>query len=144
MKINLIRTGFGFLFASDDDAERARKIKAGVAVTADVKIFRNVKLHRKFWALVHTAWEFLNEQQQEFFHNSVDGFRNTLTLAAGYYDTVYSVARREWVQIPKSIAFDKMTEAEFDQLYEAVVGVIFKLFLNRVNKDEFYEALKNF
>ena len=46
----------------------------------------------------------------------------------------------------KSIAFDKMSEAEFDKLYEAVLNVIFKLFLetNRVDKNTFYNALKDF
>ena len=46
----------------------------------------------------------------------------------------------------KSIAFDKMSEAEFDKLYEAVLDVIFKVFLenNRVDKNTFYNALKDF
>ena len=89
---------------------------------------------------------FLTEKQRDFFHNSVDGFRYTLEVAAGYYDEFYSVSRKEWIQKPKSIAFDKMSEAEFDKLYEAVLNVIFKLFLetNRVDRDTFYRALKDF
>lgn len=144
MKINLVRTAFGFLFATDDDAEKARKIKAGQVVEVNVKVLRNYAFLKKFWALINVAWSFLTESQQEFFHGSVDGFRCTLEVAAGYYDEFYDATRKSWVQKPKSIAFDKMDEAEFSKLYEAVVDVIFKIFLRQVNKDEFYQALKDF
>lgn len=144
MKINLVRKPWGFVFATDEDAEKGRKIKLNQPVEVSVKVLRNYAFLKKFWALINTAWSFLNEAQQEFFHNSVDGFRCTLEVAAGYYDEFYSATRREWLQKPKSIAFDKMDEAEFSKLYEAVVDVIFKIFLKQVNKDEFYNALKDF
>lgn len=144
MKINIVRTAFGFLFATDEDADKARKIKAGQVVEANIKVLRNYKFLQKFWALINVAYSFLTEAQQEFFHDSVDGFRCTLEVAAGYYDEYYDVTHKAWVQKPKSIAFDKMDEAEFEKLYEAVVDVIFKIFLRQVNKEEFYNALKDF
>lgn len=144
MKINLVRTAFGFLFATDDDAEKARKIKVGQVVEVNVKVLRNYAFLKKFWALINVAWSFLTDSQQEFFHGSIDGFRCTLEVAAGYYDEFYDATRKSWVQKPKSIAFDKMDEAEFSKLYEAVVDVIFKIFLRQVNKDGFYQALKDF
>ena len=147
MKINLVRRNdFSFIPASEDDKQAALKIKKGQAVEANIKVLRNYKLLRKFWAMVNTAFNFLSPQQRAFFHDSIDGFRYTLEVAAGYYDKFYSVSRKEWIQKPKSIAFDKMSEAEFDKLYEAVLDVIFKLFLetNRVDRDTFYRALKDF
>lgn len=146
MKVNLVRRPWGFLFADDDDAMKARSIKQNTVVEATFRTKRSLKLHHKFFALISTAWEFLTEQQQEFFHNSKDGFRHTLTIAAGYYETVYSITRKQWLETPRSIAFDKMNEAEFSKLYEDVVNLIFKLFLskNNVNKDAFYSALKDF
>lgn len=144
MKINLVRKSWGFVYAADEDAEKGRKIKAGQVVEANIKVLRNYRFMRKFWALINVAYNFLTEAQQEFFHNSVDGFRCTLEVAAGYYDEFYSVTRKEWIQKPKSIAFDKMDEAEFSKLYEAVVDVIFEIFLRQVDKDEFYNALKDF
>ena len=147
MKLNLIRRAdFSFIPASEDDKQAALKIKRGQVVEANIKVLRNYKLLRKFWAMVNTAFNFLSPQQQEFFHDSADGFRCTLEVAAGYYDEFYDATRRAWVQKPKSIAFDKMDEAEFDKLYEDVVNVVFKLFLetNRVDRDTFYNALKDF
>lgn len=144
MKINLVRKGFTLEAATDDDMAKILKLKKGQAYEVNFKLLRNYKLHRKFFSLINTAWEFLTEKQQEYFHNSKDGFRYTLTVAAGYYDEIYSIARREWIQVPKSIAFDKMTEDEFDKLYEAVVDLIFKLFLPQVDKEQFYNALKDY
>lgn len=145
MKMNLMRTdGFRFMPATDEDMEKALKIKKGEVVECSFKVARNYAFLRKFWALINTSFEFLTEEQKEFFHGSADGYRQTLEVAAGYYDEFYDVRRRSWVQKPKSIAFDKMDEAEFSQLYEAVVDVIFKIFLKQVDKDEFYQALKDF
>lgn len=144
MKINLVRKGFMLEAATDDDMKKVLKLKKEQVYQVDFKLHRNFKLHRKFFSLINTAWEFLSEKQQEYFHNSKDGFRYTLTVAAGYYDEIYSIARREWMQIPKSIAFDKMAEDEFDKLYEAVVDLIFRLFLPHVDKDLFYNALKDY
>lgn len=147
MKINLVRRNdSSFIPASEDDKQAALKIKKGEAVEVSVKVLRNYKFHKKFFSMINTAYGFLTEKQRDFFHNSIDGFRYTLEVAAGYYDEFYSVTRKEWVQKPKSIAFDKMSETEFDKLYEAVLDVIFKLFLetNRVDRDTFYNALKDF
>lgn len=144
MKINLIRKDFALYPAMDEDMEKMLKLKKGAPFEANIRQVRNYPFLRKFFALINVSWEFLNEQQQEFFHNSKEGFRHTLTMAAGYYDTIYSVSDQQWVQTPKSISFDKMSEAEFDKLYESVVNVIFKLFLERVDKEQFYEALKDF
>ena len=147
MKLNLIRRAdFSFIPATDGDMEKALKIKKGEAVEVSVKVLRNYKFHRKFFSVINTAYGFLTEKQRDFFHNSIDGFRYTLEVAAGYYEVFYSVTRKEWIQKPRSIAFDKMSEAEFDKLYEAVLDVIFKIFLenNRVDKNTFYNALKNF
>lgn len=145
MKLNLIRrSDFSFVPATDEDMEKALKIKKGQAVEVSLKVLRNYKLLKKFWAMVNTAFGFLSPSQREFFHDSVDGFRCTIEVAAGYYDEFYSVTRGEWIQTPKSIAFDKMGEAEFSKLYEDVVNVVFKLFLPNVNRDAFYEAMKDF
>lgn len=145
MKLNLIRrSDFSFVPATDEDMEKALKIKKGQAVEVTVKVLRNYKFHRKFFAMINTAYSFLTEPQREFFHNSVGGFRYTLEVAAGYYEEFYSVTRHEWIQKPKSIAFDKMDEAKFDKLYEDVVNVVFKIFLPNVDRDTFYEAMKDF
>ncbi len=144
MKINLVRKDFALYPATDEDMERMLKLKKGAPFEANIRQVRNYPFLRKFFALINVSWEFLDERQQDFFHGSKEGFRHTLTMAAGYYDTAYSVTSGQWMQIPKSISFDKMDEPEFDKLYESVVNVIFRLFLARVDKEQFYNALKDF
>lgn len=145
MKLNLIRrSDFSFVPATDEDMEKALKIKKGQAVEVSVKVLRNYKLLKKFWAMINTAWEFLSEPQQNYFNNSKDVFRSVLISSAGYCYRVYSSRLREWIDIPKSIAFDKMDEAEFDKLYENVVNVLFEWLLPHVDRDRFYEAMKDF
>lgn len=145
MKINLVRRNdSSFIPASEYDKQAALKIKKGTVVEASIKVLRNYKLLRKFFAMINTAWEFLTEAQQKVFSNSKDAFRHTLTVSAGYCDLVQLSPEKGAVLIPKSIAFDKMTEAEFEKLYDAVLDEVFKRFLSDKNKDAFFEAMKNF
>ena len=49
MKLNLIRRAdFSFIPATDEDMEKALKIKKGEAVEVSVKVLRNYKFHKKF------------------------------------------------------------------------------------------------
>lgn len=145
MKFNLIRrSDFSFVPATDEDMEKALKIKKGQAVECSVRVLRNYKLLRKFFAMINTAWEFLNEAQQVQFSNSKDVFRQSLTASAGYCDLVQLSSDNGAVIIPKSIAFDKMSEAEFEKLYENVINRLFEWLLPNVDRDTFYEAMKDF
>lgn len=144
MKINLVKTSDGFKYAEDADAEKARSIKTGATVTADIRLFRNIKLHRKFFKLIEVAWNFLTEQQQAFFHGNMDSFRYSLEIAAGCVEMTYSPLRGEWVERAKSISFDKMDEAEFSKLYDSMVDVIIQLLSDKVDRDELFRALEHF
>lgn len=105
---------------------------------------RNLKFHKKFFALINCAWEYQNEKVVEFFHHNKDAFRKTVEIAAGLYEPVYLIDKKEWSQAPKSIAFDKMDEAEFMDLYDNVKRVLFQTFLRHINEEEFMKNLVNF
>lgn len=79
-----------------------------------------------------------------FFHHSKDAFRKTVVIAAGWYEPVYSIDKKEWTQNYKSIAFDKMDEAEFMDLYDNVKRVLFQTFLRHIDEEEFVKNLINF
>ena len=65
-------------------------------------------------------------------------------IAAGWYEPVYSIDKKEWTQNYKSIAFDKMDEAEFMDLYDNVKRVLFQTFLRHIDEEEFVKNLINF
>ena len=144
MKINLVVTSEGFRCAADSDYELKKTLKRGSVVECTVKEYRNYRFHKLYFAMINLSWEYLTEQQREFFHDSVNAFRKTVEVAAGHYEPVYSVSRQMWLEVPKSIAFDKLDEAGFHDLYERVKTVIFENFIPHVNRDQYELALKDF
>ena len=144
MKINLVVTDMGLIAATDDDKEQLKTLKRGSIVEAKITEHRNYRFLQKYFCLLNTAWEFLTEEQQHFFYDNKDSFRKTVEISAGHCEPVYNRTLNQWIDMPKSIAFDKLTEAEFSALYERVKDVLYELFLSSVNKEEFEENLKWF
>ena len=137
----MLNTPVGLKPLYDEDYDEKRKLKIGESYEVTVKKARNVSLHRKYFSLIHTAWEYQNERVTEHFHHSEEAFRKTVEVAAGWCEPCYSIERREWLEIPKSIAFDRMDETEFRELYERVKDVLFKYFLKNVTPEEFMRNL---
>lgn len=110
-----------FKVAFDSDYEKLKKIKVGEFLKCEIKKPRNVKFHKKFFALINMIFD-----NQEVYKN-VDRLRKDLTIEAGFYD--------EWVDFQgviqreaKSISFSKMKQDEFDNLYNRVLDEIVKHF----------------
>lgn len=144
MKINLVVTSSGFVPCTDEDYEKKKTLKRGTVVECTIKEHRNYKFHKLYFSLINLAWEYLSEQQMEFFHDSAEAFRKCVEVAAGHFELVYSVVRKEWVETPKSIAFDKLNESDFSKLYERVKDVIFNMFIPDISKVDFEEQIKYF
>ncbi|MXV39372.1 DUF1367 family protein [Flavobacteriaceae bacterium Ap0902] len=105
----------------NSDYEKARKLKPNKEYQVEVKRPRNIKFHRKFFALINMVFE-----NQEHYTN-VDHLRKDLTIASGYYDTWFDFNGVEQIEA-KSIAFHKMNEDEFAELYNRVLDVIVEKF----------------
>ena len=144
MKLNLVVTSEGFRPATDDDYEKKRTLKRGTVVECTIKEYRNYRFHKLYFSMINLSWEYLDESQRQFFKDDVNAFRKTVEVAAGHYEPVYSTKRNEWLEVPKSIAFDKLSEADFHDLYERVKSVIFLTFIPNVNKDAYEMELRNF
>lgn len=144
MKINVVVTAEGLKPATDTDWEVKKSLKRGKVYECVLKEYRNYRFHRKYFSLINLSWEYLDESQRAFFKENVDAFRKTVEVAAGHYEPVYSVSRKTWLEVPKSIAFDKLSESDFEQLYEKVKTVIFQTFIPYVNRDNFEYVLKDF
>lgn len=127
----------------DEDFDEKKKLTVGQAYECDVKVLRNVRFHRKAFALLNAAWSLMNERQQAGWR-SKDGFRNYLTVASGYYETYYNQRLQTFVEMPKSWSFDKMDDAEFSNLYDRMKDVIFAVLGERVTEDVFNKVLANF
>lgn len=144
MELYLLNTASGLRPCYDSDYDEKRKLKLGKIYKAKITLARNIDFHRKYFALINCAWSYQNEKTTAHFKESVECFRKTVEIAAGHCDTAYSISRKEWIEIPKSIAFDKMDEAEFMDLYERVKDVLFSVFLRGISEYDFMRNLSNF
>jgi len=107
--------------AYNSDYDKIKKLKAGEEYQCEIKRPRNLKFHKKFFALINMLFE-----NQEIYNNP-DRLRKDLIIEAGLYD--------EWVDFQgvmqreaKSISFASMNEDEFSELYSKVIDVIVKHF----------------
>ena len=143
MKLHLLNTIDGLRPCTDPDYDQKKRLKIGAVYEAEIREERNYQFLRKYFALIRCAYAFLTPSQQEFI-KSPEGLRKTVQIAAGYCEVYYSIKHKEWVEESKSIAFDKMTESEFSELYEAVKLVLFSTFLKDVDEATFMRELVNF
>lgn len=143
MKLFLYNTPHGLKPMYDDDFEEKKKLKLNTVYQAEIKQARNYEFHQKYFALINRVWEYQPERVQKHF-KTVKGFRKTVEIAAGWYEPVYSLSRQEWIEEAKSIAFDKMTQSEFDQHYSNVLEVLTSTFLKHISEAEFKQNIEPF
>ena len=119
-----------------DDIEATKlleRYKLGDVLSAEVKKPRNYEFHKKFFALMHYAfdqWEPEGMPEKNF-----ERFREDITIAAGYYDLVPAI-NGELRAKAKSISFASMSEFEFEELYDAAVNALLKWVLRNHTRDD--------
>lgn len=143
MKLLVVNTPRGLVPCGDDDYDQKKKLRLGETYSVEVRVARNVDFHRKYFALIAYAWEYLNEKELATF-KSKDNFRKYLEISAGHCEVIYHPRLQEFVEIPKSISFGSMDNAEFSELYGKVKDVIFSIIGNRVTIEEFERILIDF
>lgn len=141
MKLLLKNTASGLIPIYDDDFDEKKKLKIGQVYEVSIKLVRNYEFHKKYFALINCAWEYLTEPQMEFYKNK-EIFRKIIEVVAGHCEKWYSPTLKEWVEIPKSISFDKMDNAEFQDLYSRVLDVI--IISLKIDREEFERNITNF
>lgn len=127
----------------DEDYDLKKRLKVGQSYVADVKVARNVGFHRKYWALLNAAWSLLPERTSNGFR-SLEGFRSYVIVAAGFYELYFNPRLKEFVEVPRSISFEKMDEVEFSELYDRSKDVIWSIIGRYVSEDDFERCLINF
>lgn len=145
MKIKVICTPLGLQPIYEEDYDSKKKLKVGECYTAEIRLIRNLQFHKKAFSLLNTAWSLLPERTQNGFR-SIDAFRDTITVAAGFVDVFYDIKRKGYIERPKSWSFDSMDNAEFEDLYERMKDVIWSILSSRVSitQDVFEQYLANY
>lgn len=113
--IYLTRTLTGFAAADDAARDALRKIKLGRIVRCEVTAPRNIKHHRKFFALLNTVWEATGDWA------SADDLLIELKFNLGITRELVIRKTGEVVKIVGSISFASMDQDAFDTFYERAV-----------------------
>jgi hypothetical protein len=122
MKIALIKQlDNSFKAAFDSDYEYIKKLKQGEIYFFEVKRERNIKFHRKFFALIRMVYQ--NQEHYAF----EDELRADLLIDAGYFKTIVSIYGEERKEA-LSINFASMDQDTFDKMYSDVLDNIVKHF----------------
>ncbi|MFK5981426.1 MAG: DUF1367 family protein [Flavobacteriaceae bacterium] len=110
-----------FKSAYDSDYDYIKKLKVGEIYFFEVKRERNIKFHRKFFALIRMIYQ--NQTHYDF----EDELREDLLISAGIYTTHISFWGEE-TKKAKSLKFSNMNQDEFDDMYNSVLDEIVKHF----------------
>lgn len=114
----LVRTLAGFAAVDDAGKDLLRKIKIGKMVKCDVSQPRNIKHHRKFFALLNTVWSAAGDWP------TVDDLLIELKIKLGITREVVIRESGEVVKIVGSISFAAMDQEAFDKFYESAMQAL--------------------
>lgn len=113
MKFYAIKTLTGLKPSAGEDFD---KLKLGKEYLIQVKRPRNIKFHKKYFALINLCYK-----NQEHYNNKIH-FRKVMEMKAGHYDAVKT--DKGTIFLPKSIAFGSISEGEFNDLYNGILIVL--------------------
>jgi hypothetical protein len=136
MEVLLVKEGQKLGAADSLSAEALDSIKKGETVTASIRRPRNIKHHRKLWALLTVVFE----AQSQF--ATTQDLLGALKIATGLFETGQTVDKMPYI-VPKSISFASMAQTEFEQWYERALEIILTRILPGINRDELTDRVND-
>jgi hypothetical protein len=126
---------------------RIKRLGPGELVKVSLKIERNGKFHRKFFALLNVGYDAWEPGRT---HKSYKGmpvaknfeqFREDVTIMAGFYEQTFDLHGR-MVLKAKSISFASMGQDEFEKVYSAVADVLLQKVLTTYSRKDLDEVVE--
>ena len=143
MKILCVVTENGLVPKYDSDREEFSRLKRNTDVLVEVGKKRNYEFHKKFFALLKLTYDNFPERMEDKLNvHSAEDLRTRLKIDLGLYEV--SHYGNQSVIVPKSIAFDKMDETEFEKFYKMSVNHILKNYLKGVTNEQIEEEIWKF
>ena len=120
-----VKNNFGSLVPMyGTDYDNKRKLKIGQEYLVTITLPRNIKFHRKMFALYNLVFE---NRSHDSPYSNIDDLRRDITIAAGYCRERVNI-NGEITLEADSISFASMQEDKFAELYNATLDVIVKYF----------------
>ena len=133
--------------AFDTDVERLEKFKTGEVYPVEVRLARNPAFHGKVFKFFQFCFEhWAADKTDERFKPTAaqfDTFRKNLTVLAGYKDVTFTIDGRLRVDA-KSLAFNNMDQAEFEECYSALINAAIAHVFGNTNDQKILDKLTGF
>lgn len=143
MKFLCVVTDTGLAPKYDSDREEFKKLKRNSEVVVEIKKGRNIEFHKKYFALLKLTYDNFPEWLEDTLNvHSIEDLRTRIKIDLGLYEV--SHYGNQSIIIPKSIAFDKMDETEFEKFYNMSVNHILKNYLKGVSNEQIEEEIWRF
>lgn len=113
----MVKTMGGFKPADDRTEDAAKNFGLGEVVRIKFFSSRNIRHHRLFFGLLGLV--FANQDK----YLSLEGLRFAVTIQAGYVEEI-KLKGDSVILKPKSIAFARMSQVEFNAFYDAALLAI--------------------
>lgn len=133
---------------SESDVEALKAVPVGKPVRATVTQPRNVKFHKKCFALLKLSFDLWAERMpmREYKGTPVradfERFRKDLVILAGFYRPVFN-ARGEVRVEPESLNFASMSEERFAEVYSALIDTILsKILVGITSRKDLEDAVE--
>jgi len=121
MEIWVKNTFRGLVPMYDTDLDNKKKLKIDEQYLVTIKMPRNIKFHRKMFALYNLVFQ--NQESYRF----LEDLRRDITIEAGFYRERTNIYG-EVIKEAESISFANMDDDVFSQLYNRSLDVIVKYF----------------
>ena len=142
MKLYCTVTDYGLMPYDDNDLQLFRRLKRGAVVKVETRTPRNLRFHRKFFALLRVTFDNLPENIASSMHiESIEALLMLLKMDMGYFDVV-EIGEHHFVK-PRSISFAEMDEAAFSEFYNKAVTCILNNYLTLSSQADLEEAVQD-
>jgi len=111
-----IGAGKTLLPADEETEEALKQLKTGTAIMVTYKKKRNLRFHRKLFALLKLI---LDNQRH---YKTVENILEMVKFRAGYFETLVTHKGKKHYKTT-SIAFENMDDMEFNKFYQSAIDV---------------------
>ena len=148
--IFMMRIPQGLMPAHASDEELLKKIPIGRPINCKITQPRNIKFFRKYWAMMHEAFDLWVPQPKAHkllsiidadIQKNFDRFRDDITILTGHYIATYRLngdVRYE----AKSIAWKSMSEDEFAEFYTHTIDILVEYVQTHYTDEQLRNALE--
>lgn len=126
----------GKLYPADQsEAEKMNGIQSDKILKVKVTNTRNYQNHKRFFALMKIVFE--NQDK----YPSLEQMRKEIIMRTGRYVAHHHLTGAVSYSA-ESIAFDKMDESEFNQLFSDTIDVALKYFCKNMTEEQLWEVAR--